>query len=95
MAFGVAIVVNEVCLCLALLRLPLGMAVTLEFLGPLALALSRAQQPRHLACALAALLGVICLCASRVSADPPAKTGDLTSCVKLAETREARQSQSI
>lgn len=70
-AFGVAIAANEVCLYLALSRLPLGMAVTLEFLGPLTLSLTQARQLRHTACALAALIGVMLLCATRLSDELP------------------------
>jgi inner membrane transporter RhtA len=67
-AFGLAAAGNEVCLYQALDRLPLGMAVTLEFLGPLALA--GAGRPWHLVCALVAFIGVIALCATKLSADP-------------------------
>lgn len=69
-AFGLAAAGNEVCLYQALDRLPLGMAVTLEFLGPLAVALPGARRPRHLVCALAAFIGVVALCATKLSANP-------------------------
>jgi inner membrane transporter RhtA len=68
--FGLAAAANEVCLYQALQRLPLGMAVTLEFLGPLALALAGVRRVRDLGCALLALVGVIALCATKLSADP-------------------------
>lgn len=69
-AFGVAAAVNEVCLYEALARLPLGMAVTLEFLGPIAIALAGAHGRRQILCALLALGGVATICLTRVALDP-------------------------
>jgi inner membrane transporter RhtA len=58
-AFGLAAAGNEVCLYQALDRLPLGMAVTLEFVGPLAVALPGARRPRHLVCAVLAVVALL------------------------------------
>jgi inner membrane transporter RhtA len=68
--FGIAAAVNEVCLYEALARLPLGMAVTLEFLGPIAVALAGNRGRRQTLCAVLALGGVAAMCLSRLTADP-------------------------
>lgn len=68
--FGLAAAVNELCLYLALDRLPLGMAVTIEFLGPLGLAIVATRGPRHLAAALLALGGVALLSGTTLASDP-------------------------
>jgi inner membrane transporter RhtA len=43
----------------SLTRLPIGVAVTIEFLGPLALAAALSRRPRDLAAVAAALVGVV------------------------------------
>jgi len=45
----------------AIARLPLGIAVTIEFLGPLTLSAALSRRPRDLAWVLTALLGVVTL----------------------------------
>src|SRR6266511_4503865 len=60
-AFGAAMAVTNVLLYAAVARIPLGSAVTLEFLGPLALALLGARRRLDAAWALAAAGGVVLL----------------------------------
>lgn len=57
--FGVAMAAMNVCLYSALEHLPLGVAVTLEFLGPFTVALLGVRRPRDGFFALLALFGVI------------------------------------
>ena len=56
--YGVAMAAMNITLYLALERIPLGIAVTLEFLGPCAVALAASRKLREAACALLALTGV-------------------------------------
>lgn len=70
MCFGVAVAANEACLYEALPRLPLGMAVTLEFLGPIAVALTASRGARQLLCALVALSGVALMSLTKLAASP-------------------------
>jgi inner membrane transporter RhtA len=53
----------------AISRLGLGLAVTLEFLGPLAVALAASRRRTDLACALAAAAGVVALTRPRPATD--------------------------
>lgn len=69
LAFGAIAGANEVCLYEALARLPLGMAVTLEFLGPVAVAVLAGRGRRRLACAILALAGVTMICLTKVAVD--------------------------
>jgi inner membrane transporter RhtA len=68
--FGLAAAANEVCLYQALARLPLGMAVTLEFLGPIGVALVAGRGRRQMSCVVLALGGVAALCMTRLALDP-------------------------
>jgi inner membrane transporter RhtA len=56
--YGVSLAAMTMCLYLAVSRLPLGVAVTLEFLGPCAVALAHSRRLADAVCALAALAGV-------------------------------------
>ena len=55
---GIALAVMNTTFYLAFQRLPLGAAVTVEFLGPIALAVISSRTPRHVAAALLAALGI-------------------------------------
>jgi inner membrane transporter RhtA len=59
--FGVSLAGVNLCFYAALDRLPLGVAVTLEFVGPLGVALAGSRRRRDLVWALLAGLGVILL----------------------------------
>ncbi|MCH3974367.1 MULTISPECIES: EamA family transporter [Bifidobacterium] len=56
--YGAAMAAMNITLYLALSRIPLGIAVTLEFLGPCAVALASSRHWREAGCALLALAGV-------------------------------------
>lgn len=56
--YGVAMASMNSFLYLAFDRLPLGVAVTIDFLGPCAVALAASRRPREGALAIAAILGV-------------------------------------
>ena len=58
---GAATAVMNICLYVAIERIGLGLAVTLEFLGPLAVALLGSRARRDVLCGLAAGLGVFIL----------------------------------
>ncbi|ADG78847.1 EamA domain-containing protein OS=Tsukamurella paurometabola (strain ATCC 8368 / DSM / CCUG 35730 / CIP 100753 / JCM 10117 / KCTC 9821 / NBRC 16120 / NCIMB 702349 / NCTC 13040) OX=521096 GN=Tpau_2238 PE=4 SV=1 [Tsukamurella paurometabola] len=58
-AFGVVMAAMNLCLYQAIDRLPLGVAVTLDFLGPCGLAFVMAKRWRERCCAPIALLGVV------------------------------------
>lgn len=58
-AFAVALTVMNLTFYASLLRLPIGVAVTIEFLGPLTLAAVLSRKTRDLAAVGAALLGVV------------------------------------
>lgn len=58
-AFAVALTVMNLAFYASLLRLPIGVAVTIEFLGPLTLAAALSRKARDLAAVGAALLGVV------------------------------------
>jgi inner membrane transporter RhtA len=60
-AFGVVLATMNLSFYLALARIPLGVAVALEFLGPLAVALAGARRARDLVAAAAAGLAVLLL----------------------------------
>ncbi|MFD4240488.1 DMT family transporter [Streptomyces sp. NPDC058525] len=57
--YGVAMAAMNLCLYSAIDRIPLGVAVTLEFLGPCALAFLASRRIREGLCALAAFAGVL------------------------------------
>jgi inner membrane transporter RhtA len=59
--FGCALAGVNLCFYAALDRLPLGVAVTLEFLGPLGVALAGSRRPRDVVWALLAGAGVLLL----------------------------------
>ena len=61
--YGAAMAAMNVSLYAAVDRLPLGVAVTLEFLGPCAVALVAARRVREGACALLSLGGVVLISA--------------------------------
>ncbi|MEV1011189.1 EamA family transporter [Streptomyces sp. NPDC049881] len=63
LALGVTIGVMNMAYFSAIDHLPLGVAATLELLGPLALAAALSRRPAHLAAALLALAGVLLLTA--------------------------------
>lgn len=67
LCFGAVAARNELCLYEALVRLPLGMAVTLEFLGPVAVALANGLGRRRILCTGLALAGVATICLTRVA----------------------------
>lgn len=69
-ALGVLIVVNAVFLYVAIEHLPLGTAMTIEFVGPLGLAVSQGRSPREFVAAGAAGCGVVLVCGPSVSAAP-------------------------
>jgi len=58
-AYGVAMAAMNVSLYAAIDRIPLGIAVTLDFLGPCAVALAASRHWRESLCALAAFGGVL------------------------------------
>jgi inner membrane transporter RhtA len=58
---GVILVVMNITIYMSLARIDLGLAVTLEFLGPLALALFASRRALDLICGLAAGIGVFLL----------------------------------
>jgi inner membrane transporter RhtA len=69
-AFGAAMAATNVLLYAAVARIPLGSAVTLEFLGPLGLALLAARHRLDAAWALAAAAGVALLTGGPTGASP-------------------------
>lgn len=60
-AFGVAAAVMNLCFFQAVARLPLGTAVSIEFLGPFTLAVVAGRGRRHLGFAALGLVGVVLL----------------------------------
>jgi inner membrane transporter RhtA len=60
-AFGAAAAVMNLCFFQALARLPLGTAVSIEFLGPFVLAVVAGRGRRHLAFAFLGFIGVLLL----------------------------------
>ena len=64
---GVVMAAMSACSYAVLARLPLGTASTLEFLGPLAVAVAAARTGRHLAAAALALAGVALICGPRLA----------------------------
>jgi inner membrane transporter RhtA len=67
---GVALLVMNVTIYAAIERIGLGLAVTLEFLGPLVVALVTSRRALDLLCGLAAGGGVVLLTGSVVTLDP-------------------------
>jgi inner membrane transporter RhtA len=59
LALGASLAATNLCFYGALGRLPLGVVVTVEFLGPLGLAAALSRTPAHLAAVLLALAGVV------------------------------------
>jgi inner membrane transporter RhtA len=70
LAYGVILGVMNQCFYLALDRLPLGIAVTIEFLGPLAVALAGSRRWLDAFWALLAAGGVVLLMEGRGELDP-------------------------
>ncbi len=64
LAFGLVLAAMNFCFYLALDRLPLGIAVTLEFTGPLGVAVGASKQRRDLLWAGMAALGIVLLAPS-------------------------------
>jgi inner membrane transporter RhtA len=60
-AFGVSLAAMNALFYAALARVPLGIAVSLEFLGPLAVAIAGSRRPRDLAWVALAAAGVVLL----------------------------------
>ena len=58
-ALGVSLAAMNLCFYGALARLPLGVATTVEFLGPLGLAAALSRRPAHLVAVLLAFVGVV------------------------------------
>ncbi|SHM55068.1 inner membrane transporter RhtA [Cryptosporangium aurantiacum] len=59
--FGLLTAAMNTCVYLAIDRLPLGAVITIEFLGPLGLALALSRRPRDAGWAVCALVGVVLL----------------------------------
>jgi inner membrane transporter RhtA len=68
-AFGVTLAAMNLCFYLALDRIPLGIAVTLEFVGPLAVGLLGSRRPRDLAWVALAAAGIVLLTGPEGSAE--------------------------
>ena len=60
--FGITLAAMNACFYAAIERLPLGIAVTLEFVGPLAVAIFGSRRRRDLIWAALAALGIVLLC---------------------------------
>ena len=60
--FGITLAAMNVCFYAAIERLPLGIAVTFEFVGPLAVAIFGSRRRRDLIWAALAALGIVLLC---------------------------------
>jgi inner membrane transporter RhtA len=69
-AFGVALATMNTSFYAAIERLPLGVAVTIELLGPLALAASLSRRLAHLGCVAVAAVGMMLLGMSSGDTDP-------------------------
>ncbi|TSE14396.1 EamA family transporter [Arthrobacter sp. KBS0703] len=68
---GGTIALMNICLYVAIQRIGLGLAVTLEFLGPLAIALTRSKSKLDVLCAVSAGVGVYVLVLPGPSSDFP------------------------
>jgi inner membrane transporter RhtA len=68
--FGASLAAMNLCLYAALDRLPLGMAVTIELLGPLGLAVALSRRASDLAWAACAVIGVVLLSEGGGTVDP-------------------------
>jgi inner membrane transporter RhtA len=60
-AFGLVLGAMNLCIYESFARIPLGIAVTIEFAGPLGLAVALSRRPLHLACAALAAIGIVLL----------------------------------
>lgn len=68
--YGGSIAAMNLCMYRALVHLPLGVAITLEFLGPFALAILASRRPRQALFAVLGLLGVILIARPSAGFDP-------------------------
>ncbi len=59
LALGLSLALMNVCFYTAIGRLPLGVVVTVEFLGPLGVAAAGSRRPRDILAVLVALVGVV------------------------------------
>ena len=70
-AFGVCVAVMNLCFYMAIARIPLGAAVTIEFIGPLGLAAITSRRPAHFFWVALAAVGIVLLSPlSGVELDP-------------------------
>jgi inner membrane transporter RhtA len=74
-AYGAALGCMNLSFYLALDRVPLGAAVTVEFLGPLAVAIGGSRRPRDFLAAAGAALGIVLLARGGTGALNPAGLG--------------------
>jgi inner membrane transporter RhtA len=68
--FGVALAAMNLCFYLAIDHLPLGTAVAIEFLGPIAVAAASLRTARNLAALAVAVIGVVLLADVELSGEP-------------------------
>lgn len=68
--YGASLGVMNLAIYESFSRIPLGVAVTLEFIGPLTVALAGSRRPRDLAWVALAATGVVLLGAERADLDP-------------------------
>jgi inner membrane transporter RhtA len=68
--FGVALAAMNLCFYLSIERLPLGNAVAIEFIGPIAVAVAGLRTPRNLVALGLAVTGVLLLADVELSGEP-------------------------
>ena len=69
--FGIVTALMNICFYESIARLPLGTAVAIEFLGPIAVVAFEFRSARGVASLIAALLGVILIAGVQLAAQPP------------------------